>query len=52
MKDVRPIPDDQREVIDEPPPVLRSWGRVYTFALVELAVVIALFYAFTVAFRP
>ena len=44
--------DDEREVIDEPPPVLGSWPRVYAFALIELAVVIALFYAFTVAFRP
>ena len=44
--------DEEREVLDEPPPVLGSWPRIYTFALVELAVVIALFYAFTVAYRP
>jgi hypothetical protein len=45
------VVDDGREVIDEPPPILRTWPRVYAFVLSELAVVIALFYAFTVAFR-
>lgn len=43
--------DEGREVIDEPPPILGTWPRVYALALGELAVVIALFYAFTVAFR-
>ena len=31
----------------EPPPFLGTWGRVYTVVLVWLAVIIALFYAFT-----
>lgn len=51
------MPDDpniieERKVIDEPPPFLGTWGNVYRFALVELAVVIAIFYWFTVSFRP
>jgi len=37
-------------VIDEPPPVLRTWPRVYAFVLCYLAVVIGLFYLFTVHF--
>jgi hypothetical protein len=41
-----------KHVEDEPPPVLGTWGRVYAFAMFELAVVIGLFYWFTVAFRP
>jgi hypothetical protein len=37
----------ERQVEDEPPPVLGSWPRVYTFVCVYLACVIALFYWFT-----
>ena len=43
---------DERPVIDEPPPVLGTWPRVYVFVLVYLGVVIALFYWFTIHFRP
>ena len=42
----------RRRLEDEPPPVLGTWPRVYTFALCELAVVIGLFYWFTIAFQP
>jgi len=38
--------------IDEPPPVLGTWKRVYIFVLCELACVIGLFYWFTAANRP
>ena len=31
----------------EPPPFLRTWGRVYIFVLAWLVALIALFYAFT-----
>lgn len=44
--------EEREDVIDEPPPFLGAWKNVYIFALVELACVIGLFYAFTVAFRP
>jgi len=44
--------DDIRLVEDEPPPVLGTWSRVYTFVICELACVIALFWWFTVSFRP
>jgi len=36
---------------DEPPPFLGSWGRLYAIVLLELIVLIALFYSFTKAFR-
>jgi hypothetical protein len=35
---------------DEPPPFLGSWRRVYIAVLVYLALLIALFYAFTRVF--
>ena len=40
------------EIRDEPPPVLGHWSRVYAFILIELVVVIAAFYWFTVHFAP
>jgi hypothetical protein len=39
-------------IIDEPPPILDTWPRVYVFVLVYLAVVIFAFYLFTVHFAP
>jgi hypothetical protein len=39
-------------MIDEPPPILGTWGRVYTFVLCYLACVIGVFYFFTVHFEP
>ncbi len=37
-------------IIDEPPPVLRTWPRVYVFVLCYLALLIFSFYLFTVHF--
>ena len=42
----------ERKVVDEPPPLLGSWPKVYRFVILYLAVVIALFYWFTAAYRP
>ena len=39
-------------MIDEPPPVLGTWGRVYAFVIVYLACLIGAFYLFTVHFAP
>jgi len=39
------------EIVDEPPPVLGRWPRVYTFVLVYLAAVIAAFYYLTRIFE-
>ena len=36
---------------DEPPPFLGSWRRVYVAVIVYVAVLIAVFYAFTKAFN-
>jgi len=43
---------DQRQIPDEPPPVLGTWPRVYVFVLGYLAAVILAFYLFTVHFAP
>ena len=43
-------PGRERAVLEEPPPFLRTWRRVYTAVLLYLAFLIALFYAFTRAF--
>jgi hypothetical protein len=43
---------DEPQIQDEPPPILRTWPRVYAFVLVFLAALILLFYAFTVYFAP
>ncbi len=37
--------------IDEPPPLLGTWKRLYTAVLIYLALLIAVFYAFTRAFE-
>ncbi len=33
--------------VEDPPPFLGTWRNVYTFVLVELLVVVLLFYALT-----
>lgn len=38
---------NQKDMPDEPPPVLGTWRNVYIFVLSYLAVVITLFYIFT-----
>ena len=43
---------DDPQIPDEPPPVLKTWTRVYIFVLALLAAVILAFYAFTVYFAP
>jgi hypothetical protein len=37
---------------DEPPPILKTWPRVYTFVIGYLLFLIALFYLFTTRFAP
>jgi hypothetical protein len=39
-----------KPVIDEPPPFLGSWGRVYVAVICYLAIVIALAYWFSRSF--
>jgi hypothetical protein len=48
---MEPNPVTHKPVIDEPPPILGSWSRVYRFVALYLAALIALFYWFTRAFR-
>jgi hypothetical protein len=44
--------NDPKQMIDDPPPVLGTWRRVYLFVIVYLACLIGAFYAFTVHFAP
>ncbi len=44
--------ENGKPVIDEPPPVLRTWPRLYTFVVCYLALLILLFYTFTKHFEP
>lgn len=39
-----------KEVIDEPPPFLGRWPRVYAFVLIWLTTLVLLFYWFSQAF--
>lgn len=36
---------------NEKPPIFKSWKRLYTFVVVQLVVLILLFYIFTKAFE-
>jgi hypothetical protein len=42
----------EREVIDDPPPFLGTWPRVYAAVLIYLCALILLFYIMTRAFAP
>lgn len=44
--------DAEKPVIDEAPPVLGSWPRVYGFIIGWLITIITLFALFTRAFAP
>ncbi len=35
------------EIVNDPPPLLGSWTRLYTIVLIAHVVIIALFYLFT-----
>ncbi len=41
-----------RAVVDDPPPFLGTWGRVYAAILIYLALLIFGFYLFTRAYAP
>lgn len=43
---------EEKRIVDEPPPVLGRWPRVYAFVLGYLAVMIGVFYWFTLHFAP
>ena len=44
--------EDDRHILDEPPPLLGTWTRVYVCVLGYLVCLIGLFYIFTVRFAP
>ncbi len=43
---------DEKPVIDEPPPFLGTWPRVYIMVVCYLAVLITVFYFFTRSYAP
>jgi len=40
-----------QNIEDEKPPIFKSWKRLYAFVLMQLTVLIILFYIFTKAFE-
>ena len=42
----------EKEVVDDPPPFLGAWGRVYIGVLIYLALLIFVFFLFTRAYAP
>jgi hypothetical protein len=40
------------QMIDDDPPILGTWRRVYSFVILYLVCLISAFYAFTVHFAP
>jgi hypothetical protein len=46
----QPVPENV--VLDEPPPFLGTWKRVYRFVLIYLAVIIFLAWMFTKYYAP
>jgi len=54
MLDGKPLPEKvfEKVILDEPPPFLRTWKRVYAFVLIFLALVIFLAWLFTKHYAP
>jgi hypothetical protein len=48
---VKESPRNAMRALDEPPPILGSWRRIYIVVLVYLAFLIATFYVFTRVFE-
>ena len=58
MEDATPVPERVSEkgfekvILDEPPPFLGTWRRVYRFVLIYLAAIIFLAWLFTRYYAP
>ena len=54
MAEATPVPEKgfEKVILDEPPPFLGTWARVYRFVLIYLAVVIFLAWLFTKYYAP
>ena len=58
MEEATPLPKNVSEkgfekvILDEPPPFLGTWERVYRFVLIYLAVIIFLAWLFTIHYAP
>jgi hypothetical protein len=50
--DVNSMPSDEKPILDEPPPALGTWPRVYTAVLIYLAAVIVIFFLLTRRLAP
>lgn len=42
--------DESKEIIEDKPPFLGSWNKIYLFVLGELVILILFFYLFAKAF--
>ena len=54
MEGATPVPEkaSRKSILDEPPPFLGTWERVYRFVLIYLAVIIFLAWLFTKHYAP
>jgi len=58
MEETAPLPEKfsekgfEKVILDEPPPFLGTWNRVYLFVLIYLAAVIFLAWLFTLHYAP
>lgn len=58
MEQATPVPEKvfekgfEKVILDEPPPFLGTWERVYRFVLIYLAIVILLAWLFTKHYAP
>ena len=58
MEDATPVPEKvfekgfEKAILDEPPPFLGTWGRVYRLVLIYLAAIIFLAWLFTIHYAP
>jgi hypothetical protein len=58
MEEATPVPEKgfekgfEKVILDEPPPFLGTWERVYRFVLIYLAVIIFLAWLFTKHYAP
>ena len=54
MEEATPVPEKgfEKVILDEPPPFLRTWKRVYRFVLIYLVTIIFLAWLFTRHYAP
>jgi hypothetical protein len=46
----QPNPSSHKQTDEPPPPIFQSWRQMYAFVLIMHAIIIGLFYWFTVSY--